>query len=60
MSMQNRSWTELHRHLDISMRLSTLLHMAQVVGIEDDDPMCIEIVVSVSSHASQRTSHLPE
>ncbi len=34
--MRNRDWTELHRHLDISMRLSTLLHMAQIVGIEDE------------------------
>ena len=27
-----RNWTELHRHLDISMRLSTLLEMARTVG----------------------------
>ena len=30
----NRGWTELHRHLDISMRLSTLLEMAEAVGVE--------------------------
>ena len=30
-----------------------------VVGIDDDEPMCIETVVSVSSHASQSTSQSP-
>lgn len=35
MSNSIPGWTELHRHLDISMRLSTLLEMAQLVGAEN-------------------------
>ncbi len=31
-----------------------------VVGMVDDEPMCIEIVVSVSSQAARNGSHLPE
>jgi adenosine deaminase len=34
LSETSHTWTELHRHLDISMRLATLLEMAQAVGIE--------------------------
>src|SRR5688572_23501187 len=30
-----------------------------VVGIDDDEPMCIDTVVFVSSHASHSTSHAP-
>src|SRR5436190_24399741 len=30
-----------------------------VVGMLDDEPMCIETVVAVSSHASHSTSHAP-
>ena len=30
-----------------------------VAGIVDDEPMCIDTVVSVSMHASQSTSHSP-
>ena len=31
----------------------------EVVGIVDDEPMCIDTVVSVSSQVAQRTSHSP-
>ena len=31
----------------------------EVVGIDDDEPMCIDTVVAVSSHAAQSTSHSP-
>lgn len=36
MTSESPQRTELHRHLDISMRLSTLLEMAQVVGVEEE------------------------
>ena len=32
---------------------------AEVAGIDDDDPMCIDTVVSVSSQASHSTSQWP-
>ena len=32
---------------------------SEVVGIDDDEPMCIDTVVSVSTHASHSTSHSP-
>src|SRR5690349_6318778 len=31
-----------------------------VVGIDDDEPMCIDTVVSLSSHAAHRTSQSAE
>src|SRR3954447_2276956 len=31
-----------------------------VVGIDDEEPMCIDTVVPLSSHAVHRTSHSPE
>jgi hypothetical protein len=32
---------------------------ADVVGMLDDEPMCIDTVVSVSAHASHSGSHFP-
>src|SRR5690348_9877492 len=32
---------------------------SEVVGIDDDDPMCIETTVSLSLHASHNGSHTP-
>ena len=32
----------------------------EVVGMDDDEPMCIDTVTSASWHASHRTSHSPE
>ena len=31
----------------------------EVVGMLDDEPMCIDTVVSVSTHACHSTSHSP-
>src|SRR5919106_445400 len=69
-SLSSGNWTSLPENsqslidaialLKLSVAATPVGASGDVAGILDDDPMCMLIVVCVSSHAARNGSHSPE